>query len=200
MRPIFEDGGPEPGTLGRSLTITGHQSDQPRALEALVRDPEAFRDWYDRTLPRVYRYLLSRTNDVSLAEELTQQVFVEAVRHPRRFDGRSDVVTWLCAIGRNKLVDQFRRSGRDADRHQRLTLVQQGPADSTAAFDERDAIHAALGHLPHDQRLALIFRYLDQMSVREVASQLSRSEKATESLLSRGREAFRAAYGGPIDV
>jgi len=182
------------------LTITGHQGDRPRTLEALVRDPAVFRDWYDRTLPRVYRYLLSRTGDVSLAEELTQQAFVEAVRHPRRFDGRSDVVTWLCAIGRNKMIDHYRRSGRETDRHERLTLVQQRHSDATAALDERDAIHRALAQLPHDQRLALIFRYLDQMSVREVASQLSRSEKATESLLSRGREAFRIAYGGPIDV
>lgn len=182
------------------MTITGQQGDRPRTLEALVRDPAVFRDWYDRTLPRVYRYLLSRTGDVSLTEELTQQTFVEAVRNPRRFDGRSDVVTWLCAIGRNKMVDHYRRSDRDDDRHQRLTLAHQSSADATAALDERDAIHAALTQLPHDQRLALVFRYLDQMSVREVASQLSRSEKATESLLSRGREAFRTAYGGPIDV
>ena len=182
------------------MTTTDRQGDRPRSLEALVHDPVAFRDWYDLTLPRVYRYLLNRTSDVSLAEELTQQVFVEAVRHPGRFDGRSDVVTWLCAIGRNKLVDHYRRSGRDEGRRLRLAVMHQRPPDAAAAFDERDAIHQALAQLPHDQRLALIFRYLDQMTVREVASQLSRSEKATESLLSRGREAFRQAYGGQIDV
>ena len=182
------------------MTSTDRQGGRPGTLEALIRDPAAFRDWYDLTLPRVYRYLLSRTGDVSLAEELTQQAFVEAVRHPRRFDGRSDVVTWLCAIGRNKMVDHYRRYGRDDDRRQRLTVVHPGQADATAAFDERDAIHHALAQLPHDQRLALVFRYLDQMSVRDVASQLSRSEKATESLLTRAREAFRHAYGGPINV
>ena len=200
MWPTVDDGVPEPGRLRRSLTTTDRQGGRPRTLKALVRDPAAFRDWYDLTLPRVYRYLLSRTGDVSLAEEVTQQAFVEAVRHPGRFDGRSDIVTWLCAIGRNKLVDHYRRSGRDDDRRQRLAVVDRGLADATAAFDERDAIHRALAQLPPDQRLALIFRYLDQMTVREVASQLSRSEKATESLLSRGREAFRNAYGGPIDV
>jgi RNA polymerase sigma-70 factor (ECF subfamily) len=163
----------------------------------LVQDPVAFRHWYDLVLPRVYRYLLARAGDSGLAEELTQQTFVEAIRNRRKFDGRSDVVTWLCAIGRNKLVDHYRRSGRDADRQERLRVVEGAP-DHVASFDERDAIRRALDQMPADQRLALVFRYLDQMSVRDVAAQLGRSEKAAESLLGRARESFRQAYGGPI--
>jgi RNA polymerase sigma-70 factor (ECF subfamily) len=48
--------------------------------------------------------------------------------------------------------------------------------------------------------LALIYRYLDQLSVAEIARLLRRTESATESLLSRAREAFRAAYGGRTDA
>jgi RNA polymerase sigma-70 factor (ECF subfamily) len=199
MRPTFEPPSADSSAAVRSLTIPPDDvRDRPRTLEALVRDPVAFRDWYDVTLPRVYRYLLARVGEAWLAEELTQQTFVEAIRQRRQFDGRSDVVTWLCAIGRNKLVDHYRRSGREAARHARLVAVHGDSPDGSAAFDERDAIHTALAELPQDQRLALIFRYLDQMTVREVAAQLGRSEKATESLLSRGRDAFRQAYGGTI--
>lgn len=57
-----------------------------------------------------------------------------------------------------------------------------------------------MGQLPVDQRIALLFRYLDGMSVREVAHAIGRSEKATESLLARGREGFRRAFGGRIDA
>lgn len=57
-----------------------------------------------------------------------------------------------------------------------------------------------MGQVPADQRIALLFRYLDGMSVREVAHAIGRSEKATESLLARGREGFRRAYGGRIDA
>src|SRR3970040_1641540 len=90
-------------------------------LEAIVADEAIFRAWYDAVLPRVYRYLLSRCgHDVALAEELTQQTFVEAIRRRRQFDGRSDAVTWLCTIGRNKLVDHFRHAGRDQRRQLRL--------------------------------------------------------------------------------
>ena len=200
MRPTVEARDAKSGTLGTRVTITsGTPRELPQTLDALVRDPVAFRHWYDLTMPRVYRYLLARAGEAWLAEELTQQTFVDALHNRRRFDGRSDVVTWLCAIGRNKLVDHYRRAGREADRHHRLVAVHQDSA-GPSTFEERDAIHSALAQLPHDQRLALIFRYLDQMTVREVASQLHRSEKATESLLSRGRESFRQAYGGTIDV
>lgn len=171
-------------------------------LAAIMRDEVRFRDWYDLALPRVYRYLLARCGgDEELAEEITQQTFVAAIRNRHRFDGRADAVTWLCAIGRNRLVDHYRRHGREARRHERLVAEHNRTADAPwLASETRDAVATAVVQLPPDQRLALLFRYLDGMSVREVAAAIGRSEKTTESLLSRAREAFRRAYGGPIDA
>jgi RNA polymerase sigma-70 factor, ECF subfamily len=169
---------------------------------AVVRDEARFRDWYDATLPRIYRYLAARcAGDDALAEELTQQTFVEAIRQRHRFDGRSDVVTWMCAIGRNKLVDHHRRHGRDARRHERLITDHPEPSEVTwRAIETRDAVETAMAQLPADQRIALLFRYLDGLSVRDVALAIGRSEKATESLLARGRESFRRAFGGRTDA
>jgi len=168
---------------------------------AVVRDEGRFRDWYDTTLPRIYRYLAARCGgDEALAEELTQQTFVEVIRQRHRFDGRSDVVTWMCAIGRNKLVDHHRREGRDVRRQERLiTSHPQAPDDSWRAAETRDAVETAMAQVPADQRIALLFRYLDGLSVREVARAMGRSEKATESLLARARESFRRAFGGRTD-
>ncbi len=173
-----------------------------RDFAAIVRDEARFRDWYDATLPRVYRYLAARCGgEDALAEELTQQTFVEAIRQRHRFDGRSDVVTWMCAIGRNKLVDHYRRHGRDARRQERLISAHsEAPDGPWQAAETRDAVMAAMAHLPADQRLALLFRHLDGLSVREVAGAIGRSEKATESLLARGREGFRRAFGGRTDA
>jgi RNA polymerase sigma-70 factor (ECF subfamily) len=169
---------------------------------AVVRDEARFRDWYDATLPRIYRYLAARcAGDDTLAEELTQQTFVEAIRQRDRFDGRSDVVTWMCAIGRNKLVDHYRRHGRDLRRHERLIADHpQATEGPWRAAEARDAVRAAVAVLPADQRLALLFRYLDGLSVRDVARALGRSEKATESLITRARAGFRRAYGGSSDA
>jgi RNA polymerase sigma-70 factor, ECF subfamily len=171
-------------------------------LDALVRDEAAFRAWYDDAMPRVYRYLLSRCGgDHGLAEELTQQTFVEALRRRNRFSGRAEVVTWLIAIGRNKLVDHYRRGGRDARRHGQLTDLHRASVDPEwDRHEERDAIERALALLPPEQRLALLFRYLDDLPVRDVAAAIGRSEKATESLLVRARTTFRRAYGGRTDA
>lgn len=171
-------------------------------LAAIVSDEVRFRDWYDATLPRVYRYLAARcAGDLHLAEELTQQTFVEAIRHRDRFDGRSDVVTWLIAIARNRLVDHHRRHQREARRQDRLIREEHHGEDAPwRAAEARDAVEAAVAQLPADQRIALLFRYLDGMSVREVAATIGRSEKATESLIARAREGFRRAYGGQTDA
>ncbi len=179
------------------MTIGASLSAGPMNLDSIVADHAAFRDWYDQALPRVYRYLLARCgHDAELAEELTQQTFVEALRRRATFDGRSDVVTWLCAIGRHKLVDHFRRSGREQQRHLRLAAEwTDGRADFWSQHEEQASVQAGLAQLPGEQRIVLVLRYLDQMPVREIATTIGRSEKATESLLSRAREAFRRAYG-----
>jgi RNA polymerase sigma-70 factor (ECF subfamily) len=168
---------------------------QPPALAELVADEVAFRAWYDRTLPRVFRYVLVRCGDEALAEELTQQTFIEAVRHRHQYQGRSEVVTWLITIARRKLVDHYRQVGADQQRALRMT----GPGDVSYATETRVAVLDALDRLAPDQRLALTYRYLDQLPVREIAEVLGRSEAATASLLARAREAFRMAYGDETD-
>lgn len=174
---------------------------EPVSLDTIMSDQAGFRVWYELALPRVYRYLLARCGgDSDLAEELTQQTFVEGIRQRASFDGRSDPVTWLCGIGRHKLVDHFRKSRRDTERQ--LRIVSEWSAGQSQAWSQpelRSGVETALANLPGEQRIVMILRYLDQMPVREIASTIGRSEKATESLLSRARDAFRRAYGVQTD-
>lgn len=174
---------------------------RPLSFAALVADPTRFRAWYDEALPRVYRYLLTRCGDEALAEEVTQEAFIEALRARRRFEGRSDPVTWICAIGRNRLIDHVRHDRRSASRHLRLIEADADRESRTwGESDAREDVHRALSALLPDQRLALMLRHLDQLPVRDIAGLLHRSESATESVLSRAREAFRVAYEGQNDA
>ena len=180
------------------MTLQAHLSAEPENLNAIVADQAAFRVWHELALPRVYRYLLARCgSDPDLAEELTQQTFVEAVRRRASHDGRSDAVTWLCGIGRHKLLDHYRRAGRDSRRQLRLVSESPGQSDSWSQHELRSGVESALARLPGEQRIVMTLRYLDQMPVREIASTIGRSEKATESLLSRAREALGSVYGAP---
>lgn len=166
-------------------------------LEDIVATEEAFRRWYDSALPRVYGYLLARCGgDPALAEELAQVAFSEGLQHRGRFEGRADPTTWICAIARHKLADHYRKLDREERRHQRL-VVREIALDRGTDFhrpEQRQQILDALKRVHALQRAALVLRYMDGLSVRDVARELSRSESATESLLSRAREAFREAY------
>lgn len=172
-------------------------------FRAVLADQRAFRDWYERSLSYVYGYVFDRCGGSSVAEELTQEAFVEAVRHQARFDGRSDPLTWVCGIARHKLADHFRRLERQERRQARLVArhVEEEPdRDVSEVGDAGDAVRSVLRSLPAMQRAALVLHYLDGFSVREIADLLGRSESAVESLLSRGRESFKRVYGAQPEL
>jgi RNA polymerase sigma-70 factor (ECF subfamily) len=171
-------------------------------LQQALASDDAFDRWYARTLPRVYAFLLSRCGgDAALAEELSQQTFIAAIDQRSRFDGRSDVVTWLCGIARHKLADHFRSLERQERRRMELEVRQirlEHDAARRPALDERVAIGEAMRSLPAAYQAVLAFAILDGLSIAEVSRLLRRSEPATRSLLHRARESFRRAYGGEV--
>ncbi len=165
---------------------------------AVFANELAFRAWYERSLPRVYTYLFHRCGrNPEVAEELTQQAFVEAVRSRRRFRGESDATTWVVSIARHRLVDHFRQIEREARRMGALRAIQLGGVGSVVPASppaEPDDIDNALAVLPALQRTVLVLHYMDRLSVRDVARAIGKSEGAAASLLARGRDAFRQAY------
>jgi RNA polymerase sigma-70 factor, ECF subfamily len=172
--------------------------DRSESADVFVDEP-AFRAWYDRSLPTVYGYLFHRCGrNPELAEELTQQAFVEAVRSRSRFRGDADATTWVIGIARHKLVDHFRRTERDTRRLTALSAREMGDAGHAGSSPPTgpDDIDDALADLPALQRAVLVLHYMDQLSVRDVARSIGKSEAATASLLARGRDAFRQAYQG----
>lgn len=176
--------------------------DRTAALAGVFSDPLAFRGWYDTAVVRVYGYLHGRCGgDDALAEELTQQTFIQAIGHWQSYDGRADSITWLCSIARNKLTDHYRVLDRQERRHLRLvvreiSVARDAPVD---AIGDRDTVLMALRNIPALHRAALVLRYVDGLSVREVAAELGRSETATDSLIRRAKERFRATYPEAID-
>ena len=151
-------------------------------------------DLYDEALPRVYGYLLSRSGDRSLAEDLTAETFAVALDALRRDLAITATIAWLTGIARHKLADHWRRQERE---ERGLRLVHGELADHEDPWDERiDAIRAreVLRGLGPHHRAALTLRYLDGLPVHDVAEHLGRTVGATEALLVRARVAFRSAY------
>lgn len=159
-------------------------------------DVTDFVELYDRTLDDVYRYASRLTGgDRVRADELVQETYLAVLRRLGA-DGQTfePTVAYLVVACRSRFIDQLRSERRRRRRELRVA-TEHGPPSATEPTDpDHGAAIAALGRLPDDQRVALILRYVDDLTVADVADQLGRSVRATESLLVRGRRTLRAVY------
>jgi RNA polymerase sigma-70 factor (ECF subfamily) len=154
---------------------------------------------YDRALPQVYGYLLSRCGAVAVAEDLTAETFLAAAAAVRRPDPPAVSIPWVIGVARHKLVDHWRRRGRE---ERGLRAVHDQTSATDDPWDARlDALRArhTLDRIAPQHRAVLTLRYVDDLPVLEVAAVLERSVHATEALLVRARAAFRRAYGAEED-
>ena len=148
-------------------------------------------DLYDRALPQVYGYLISRCGERSVAEDLTSETFLAATRQTS--DG-SVSVGWLIGVARHKLADHWRRQAREERMLEAVGSSAGESEDSWEAHLDTVRAHQLLDGLAPQHRAALTLRYLDGLSVPEVASVLGRTVEATEALLVRARRRLRKAY------
>ena len=155
---------------------------------------QAFLSLYQRALPEVYGYLARRCSDTAVAEDLTSETFLAAVRALKQGDVVAIGVPWLIGVARHKLADHWRARARDDRLHDALEDEHVEVDDPWDAALDRVRANDVLGGLGDHHRAALMLRYVDGLPVPEVASLLGRTVHATEALLVRARRAFRRAY------
>lgn len=183
-------------------------SDRAVARRILGGDQAAFQELFDRFFPRLYRFALVRLGgDSETARDVVQQTFCNAIEHLDRYRGEAALYTWFCQICRNVVADHFRRRGAGAPR---VVLLEDQPnvraileSLTAPAGDEPETgvwhaqvqriVEATLDTLPGRHAEVLEWKYVDGLSVREIALRLNVGDKAAESLLTRARDSFRGA-------
>ena len=179
------------------LVIAFMELPSPEADAPLGLDAESFGAFYGDALPRVYGYFLHRCGgSVTVAEDLTQETFLAAVAELKKNRRVRTPVPWIYGIARHKLLDHYRREER-ADRSARAAWEADPHEDEFVVDDTNEAREraiAALASVAASQRAALVLCYVDGFSVREAAQLLEKSVEAVESLLARGRQAFKRSY------
>jgi RNA polymerase sigma-70 factor (ECF subfamily) len=160
-------------------------------------DEAAWRAWYGAEYALLEAYVLWRCGGArDLADDVLQDTWLTAVRRVRRFDPAAGTFhAWLCGIAANVLRNHLRSRRRRGGRQEPLDgeVGREDPA--VGDREQAGRVSAALAGLPERYEQALRMKYLDRMTVTEIAAAAGETEKAIESLLSRARAAFREAYG-----
>ncbi len=161
-------------------------------IEAAQRDPARFGDLYEENFNRVYAYVVRRVGDRHLAEDLTADVFREALAGIANFEWRDvPFAAWLFGIASRIVADHFKRSGREAG----------NPADTPEPSWENEVERNAMlfqlvERLPEAQFRVIHMRFVEQKSIREIAAALGRSEGAVKQLQLRALENLRSQLEG----
>ena len=175
-------------------------------LDRLVTDAkagnaEAFGAIFDAYVGPIHRFIASRVNRPSDAEDLTQLVFVKALEALPRYEARGiPFGGWLFRLARNAIIDQIRT------RKDHLSLLaattretdDPGPEARAALRDDLDRVAVALRDLTDDQREVIELRFFAGLSVLEAATAMGRQEGTIRGLQFRAIAALRRSLG--IDV
>ncbi|HEX4467137.1 MAG TPA: RNA polymerase sigma factor [Solirubrobacteraceae bacterium] len=180
----------------------GPERTDAELIRAGRTEPASFESFVTRHANVLDRWLYAQTGDISTAHELMAETFAEAWRGARRFrgEGENAGAAWLYGIARN-LLRQYYRRGR-LENAARLRLGIQMPistgddAESIArridAAELAPAVRKAFAELTPEQREAIAYRVVDELSYEEVAARLQCNTTTARSRVFRGLETLRA--------
>ena len=193
----------------KSSGFDAHQSDRELVQRMLGGDEEAFRQFFDLHFPGLYRFALVRLgHDADAAEEVAQSALAKVVRKLHTYRGEASLFTWVCTFCRWEIsawhaqrsrrgvaVELIEESAEVRAALESLSAVDSdGPRERLLRREVGALVRLTLDQLPVRYGDALEWKYVEGLSVKEIAVRLGVGPKAAESLLTRARQAFRDAF------
>jgi len=173
------------------LTATRKEADERLLIEAAQRDPARFAELYESNFHRVYAFIARRVRDRDEAEDLTSEVFHQALANLGRFEWRGvPFAAWLFRIAANAIADRSQRAARERGNPARD--VEQVSEASLEEVEQSALLFGLVNGLPEDQRCVIVQRFVEQRSIREIAQELRRTEGAVKQLQFRALQNLRA--------
>jgi RNA polymerase sigma factor (sigma-70 family) len=178
-------------------------------LVAAVRggDERAFEALYERYRRRIQAFVAGMVKDHARAEDITQEVFLSALRRMRATERPIAFKPWIYEIAKNACIDAFRRTRRAEEvsydaadglrpsDHRRLVAAELAPDAAVAAKQELETLCGAFGGLSDVQHEVLVMRELEGLSYQEIGDRMGMSRPAVESTLFRARRRLSEEYG-----
>ncbi|MDK2935533.1 MAG: hypothetical protein PWP62_541 [Eubacteriaceae bacterium] len=164
---------------------------------------EQFKKIYAQYVDEIYQYVFLRTGlNTAIAEDLTQDIFLDAFKGLKQFKGLCSERTWVFKITKNKVNDFYRKHYRQCLEpihiEDELTIQISDPKQDMDVFMDKsfkcECIIACLNQLPEHYKAVLLLKYIDGRSVREIAKITNKSAKAIENILLRAKAGFIKVY------
>jgi RNA polymerase sigma-70 factor (ECF subfamily) len=189
------------------FSIMSAEQDPDAALMLMVKkgDTQAFAQLVDKYKQPVMNLVYRMLRDLTEAEDVAQNVFVQVYKSAHRYEVASKFTTWLFTIARNLSLNEIRRRSRHPAESMEAPHSEEeeqpwrqfedkktlSPPESLVHGELEEKIEEALAELPENQRTAILLCRQDELSYEEIAKVLGCSLSATKSLIHRGRETLK---------
>lgn len=161
------------------------QDEESLVRRAQQRDQEAFTQLYEENFDKIYRYIVLRIGNKTEAEDMTQQVFLNALKSISSFKWKGvPFSAWLFRIARNQVVDYLRKKAKQATAPLDESLVSSGSNPELAAEHSLDIERLLLAtrQLTAAQREVISLRFAGELPIAQVAKVMDKSEGAVKAL------------------
>jgi RNA polymerase sigma-70 factor (ECF subfamily) len=176
-----------------------------RETKQVSESPVLFAELYDEFMPKVYRYISYKVNNVQLTEDLTSIVFEKALDNFERYSSdKAAFSTWIFSIARNTLIDYYRTNAKkqteSLDESFDIMSEDDSPNEELEKKEEREYLRRCLLKLPAEEQEIIRLKFAAEFNNRQIAKILGLSEsnvgvKLFRSLKKLG-EAFKESYNG----
>jgi RNA polymerase sigma-70 factor (ECF subfamily) len=179
------------------LKAQKREADERLLIEAAQHDPARFAELYESNFERVYAYIVRRVQNRAEAEDLTAEVFHQALANLRRFEWRGiPLSAWLFRIAANLMADRWQSSAREVQDDWGQIEAAQASSAEIEEVERRTTLFRLVRTLPAEQRRVVVLRFVDQKSIKEVAQEIRKTEGAVKQLQFRALSTLRARMEG----
>lgn len=174
-------------------------NDKILLLKIKNQDPDAYGQFYDAYVSRIYRFIFFKVSSVSDAQDLTSEVFLKLWQYVREGREVKNLNAFAYMVARNAVIDFYRQRQRQSDNElaideSSVSQLVDEHANLLAQHAHRsdmDQLIGGLKHLKEEYREVLVLRFLDDLSISEIATILNKSNGSVRVLIHRALQALR---------
>lgn len=170
-------------------------------IEKIIKgDQKATRDFWKIYKPPLKKFVSLRVDSPEDIDDIVQDTLTDALLALPRFSFKSRLFTWICGIARHEIADFYRKKKIKIILFSRFPFLETlahhslGPEGKALESELKQQIKEVLNQLSEGYRQILQLKYIEELTLKQIASLLKITPKAVESKLTRARKAFRRAW------